>query len=87
VLLVLLAISWIVQAIVEKRRAGERARAERAVRTFDPFAGGYPVPPMPGQQLDYRSRREAAAVMVTASAATTTETLSTTKADEEGTDA
>ena len=78
VLLVLLAISWIVQSIVERRRSGQRTKAERAMRTFDPYAGGYPVPPMPGQSLDYRPRRESAVAVG----------APTTKADEEeGTDA
>lgn len=36
----------------EKQQAAEEAEAEaRAAEPFDPFAGGYPVPPMPGQSL------------------------------------
>jgi NADH-quinone oxidoreductase subunit H len=47
----------------------ERAKpAEPAVPPgpFDPFAGGYPVPPMPGQQLPPSARRDRAAVGVPA---------------------
>lgn len=39
--------------------------ADRTAEVFDAFAGGYPVPPMPGQQLPpspRRRRREAAAM-------------------------
>lgn len=40
----------------KKEPAGRRAHAE-----FDPFAGGYPVPPLPGQTLP-RSRRRGTAI-------------------------
>ena len=38
-----------------KRRAELEASTERVRKKFDPYAGGYPVPPMPGQE--YRPAR------------------------------
>ncbi|HHW82853.1 MAG TPA: NADH-quinone oxidoreductase subunit NuoH [Actinomycetales bacterium] len=46
----------------------EVAAVEEAEEVFDPYAGGYPIPPMPGQQLPpspRRRRREAALAMST----------------------
>lgn len=43
-----------------KRTARERVRRERAeaaAANFDPYAGGYPVPPLPGQQPQASPRR------------------------------
>ncbi|MFD1716490.1 NADH-quinone oxidoreductase subunit NuoH [Georgenia deserti] len=48
-----------------------------ADETFDPFAGGYPVPPLPGQKLPpsprERRRRETSAAVTKAGTTTTTE--------------
>jgi len=46
---VALAVAW----VYDNKRADEeeRAAAERAPDEIDPFAGGYPVPPLPGQRL------------------------------------
>jgi NADH-quinone oxidoreductase subunit H len=46
----------------------EAAAPERP-RDFDPFEGGYPVPPLPGQQLAPSPRRLARAAAATAAAA------------------
>jgi NADH-quinone oxidoreductase subunit H len=58
---VLLVGSWLVQSRQE-RRDHAVAEAELASReaAFDPMAGGFPVPPMPGQQFAYTSRRSLA---------------------------
>lgn len=51
-LIVLMVRGWNNEAKQEKAEQ-ERAAAREAklAQLFDPFAGGYPVPPMPGQQL------------------------------------
>ena len=58
---VLLVGSWLVQSRQDRRDVLE-AEAETAAReaVFDPMAGGFPVPPMPGQQFTYTSRRSLA---------------------------
>ena len=57
-ILVLLAISWVWQGSAD-RKAATQAAAQAPV-AFDAMAGGFPVPPMPGQQADLTSRRAAA---------------------------
>jgi NADH-quinone oxidoreductase subunit H len=61
IIVVLLVVSWLVQSR-QDRRAEAEAEAEAAalVAEFDPMAGGFPVPPMPGQQFTYTSRRSLA---------------------------
>jgi NADH-quinone oxidoreductase subunit H len=61
IIVVLLLVSWLVQSR-QDRRSDAEAEAEEAalVATFDPMAGGFPVPPMPGQQFTYTSRRSVA---------------------------
>jgi NADH-quinone oxidoreductase subunit H len=53
--------------IPEKQRAAAKAR--RGPEVIDPFAAGYPVPPMPGQVLPPSPRKERAAVAAGAAAA------------------
>ncbi|WP_295698364.1 NADH-quinone oxidoreductase subunit NuoH [Lapillicoccus sp.] len=57
---VALAVSW----VWDNRRADEEARAvtNRVPTEIDPFAGGYPVPPLPGQTLREPIRASAAAI-------------------------
>jgi NADH-quinone oxidoreductase subunit H len=59
ILIVLLLIgSWIVQSRQDRRdRAEEEAEAIALATPFDPMAGGFPVPPMPGQEFTFTSRR------------------------------
>ncbi len=58
VIVILLLGSWAVSARQERRYKAEQAAEEEArAAEFDPMAGGFPVPPMPGQQLNYTSRR------------------------------
>jgi NADH-quinone oxidoreductase subunit H len=58
-LIVLLLLgSWLVQSRQDRReREREDAEAEAAQAEFDPLAGSFPVPPMPGQTFTYTSRR------------------------------
>jgi NADH-quinone oxidoreductase subunit H len=57
-IVLLLAASWLLQSRQDRK---ERARAEEEAaalaQPFDPMAGGFPVPPMPGQSFTYTSRR------------------------------
>jgi NADH-quinone oxidoreductase subunit H len=59
ILIVLLLIgSWLVQSRQDRRdRAEEEAEAIALATPFDPMAGGFPVPPMPGQEFTFTSRR------------------------------
>ncbi len=61
VIVILLLGSWIVQSRSDRREAAEAAELAAAQNApFEPMAGGFPVPPMPGQQFTYTSRREMA---------------------------
>ena len=61
VILVLLVGSWLFQSRQDrKERAEAEDEAAAAAAPFDPMAGGFPVPPMPGQQFSYTSRRSLA---------------------------
>lgn len=56
-LVVVIIGSWVVSWRASKReQAAERAAAREAARGFDPMAGGYPVPPLPGQQFTFTPR-------------------------------
>jgi len=60
VLALILIIGWILS--VRASRKAEEVRIdeeERLSQPFDPFAGGFPVPPLPGQEFIYTSRRAA----------------------------
>ena len=46
------------QARAARKERAEHAQEEaRAAEPFDPYAGGFPVPPLPGQTFEYTSRR------------------------------
>jgi NADH-quinone oxidoreductase subunit H len=49
ILLAVLLVSFVFEGIASRRAKPEAVASAPA--EFDPFAGGYPVPPMPGQQL------------------------------------
>ena len=61
IIVILLVGSWIIQGRQDKKAEAEAAAAaEAALAPFDAAAGGFPVPPMPGQTFTYTSRRELA---------------------------
>ncbi len=60
-IVVLLLVSWAFQARQDRKADAEAAAQEALLNAeFDPMAGGFPVPPMPGQQFAFTSRRELA---------------------------
>ncbi|MEI7452861.1 MAG: NADH-quinone oxidoreductase subunit NuoH [Actinomycetes bacterium] len=62
-IVVLLAGSWLLQSRADRKTAlQEEADAEIQARVFDAMAGGYPVPPMPGQQVSLPTRRATSSV-------------------------
>ena len=61
VIVLLLIGSWLIQSRQDRRqRVRDEAEAAAAAAPFDPMAGGFPVPPLPGQSFTYTSRRAAA---------------------------
>jgi NADH-quinone oxidoreductase subunit H len=62
VIVILLIISWAIQARADRKQAALDAAAEaEAESVFESAAGGYPVPPMPGQEFTITTRRSMAA--------------------------
>ena len=58
VIAVLLVGSWFAQGALDRREAARKfIRDEIEIRPFEPMAGGFPVPPMPGQQAVLTTRR------------------------------
>ena len=65
IIVVLLLATWIVQARQDRKAAArEQAEADSAARPFDAASGGFPVPPLPGQEFTYTSRRSLAAATI-----------------------
>lgn len=65
---IVLVLSWIFQ-VVSDRKAKRQAQQDEldARKPFDPMSGGYPVPPMPGQEFTYVPRRREVATATTPS--------------------
>ncbi len=62
VIVLLLLVSWAFQAKSDRKQAAlDEAVAAEALVTVDAAAGGYPVPPMPGQEVTITTRRSMAA--------------------------
>ena len=60
VLALILIIGWILSARASRKAEDARIdEEERLSQPFDPYAGGFPVPPLPGQEFIYTSRRSA----------------------------
>jgi NADH-quinone oxidoreductase subunit H len=83
-LLGLLVLSFVVDLFIAVRDRGKAEEPEPP--RFDPFAGGYPVPPLPGQTLPPVTGRrvERAAVVATAAPEGDEETVRPTADTEEG---
>ena len=63
-IVLLLVIAWAVQSRMDRRAAAEQERLSASARDFDPMAGGFPVPPLPGQQATFTTRRAAAGTTI-----------------------
>ena len=51
-LFAILVVSWIAEEVRERKKKREATELDaQAEVVFDPFAGGHPVPPMPGQKM------------------------------------
>ena len=70
--------TWLWETRVEKRTAAEQ-EAAHVPDEVDPFAGGYPVPPLPGQRLVEPDRRGATAL---ADAPASTDTTTSTEKEQ-----
>jgi NADH-quinone oxidoreductase subunit H len=58
-LVVVIIGSWVIAWRASRREAAaDRAAARAAAAPFDAMAGGYPVPPLPGQQFTYTPRAQ-----------------------------
>jgi NADH-quinone oxidoreductase subunit H len=69
VLAVLLVVMYVGQVRADRREAALRERtAKELTAPFDPTAGGFPVPPLPGQEFRAPSRRAGAGTTVTVTA-------------------
>ena len=71
VLIAIVLVSWVLQVRTERQeRADQEEAAAELAKPFDPYAGGYPVPPLPGQEFTYTSRRAKAATATVPGTAT-----------------
>jgi NADH-quinone oxidoreductase subunit H len=62
-IVILLLGSWLLQSRADRKSAlQEEIDAEVQGRVFDAMAGGYPVPPMPDQQVSLPTRRATSSV-------------------------
>lgn len=64
----------------------KKAEPEREPEAFDAFAGGYPVPPMPGQTLPPSPRRQRLQAQAAASTGAPVATITESPADTDGAD-
>lgn len=71
VAVIALAAAWIWD---DKRAARLAAEEERPPEEIDPFAGGYPVPPLPGQRLVEPANRIGSEPVLSSATSTTTST-------------
>ena len=83
-LIVIVVGSWVLQVRTarQEKRELEQAAAE-ADKPFDPYAGGYPVPPLPGQEFTFTSRRALAGTTVAGTAVTATDVSEATSGEAE----
>ena len=64
VIAVLLLGSWLAQVVIDRRETARKLALEEIEnRPYDPLAGGFPIPPMPGQQAVLTSRRAVSPVV------------------------
>lgn len=62
-IIILLIGSWLLQSRADRKSAlQEEIDEEIQARPFDAMAGGYPVPPMPGQEVSLPTRRASSSI-------------------------
>ena len=65
-LIIIVVGSWVLQVRTERKEKALIEAAQQEIdKPFDPYAGGYPVPPLPGQEFTFTSRRARAASSTT----------------------
>jgi NADH-quinone oxidoreductase subunit H len=73
-IIVLLVILFIVETVRERKELAAAQAAEEAAGEFDPMAGGFPVPPMPGQSYTPTRRTKATVGASALTSGTTSDT-------------
>jgi NADH-quinone oxidoreductase subunit H len=85
VIVLLLVVSWAFQAKSDRKQAAlDEAIAAEALVAADAAAGGYPVPPMPGQEVTITTRRSLAAGTTVVAGTTVTEALTSEQENPDG---
>ena len=85
VIVLLLLVSWAFQVRSDRKQAAlDEAAAAEAEVVFDAAAGGYPVPPMPGQAVTITTRRSMAASTTIVADRAVTETLTSEQENPDG---
>jgi NADH-quinone oxidoreductase subunit H len=85
VIVLLLLISWAFQARADRQQEALDAAAEaEAAAVVDSAAGGFPVPPMPGQEFTITTRRSMAASTTIVAPRTDTEAVTSEQENPDG---
>jgi len=85
VIVLLLLVSWAFQSRSDRKQAAfEAAAAAEAESVFEAAAGGFPVPPMPGQQVTITTRRSMAASTTIVADRSLTEAVSSEQENSDG---
>ena len=85
VIVLLLLVSWAFQAKSDRKQAElDAAAAAEAESVFESAAGGYPVPPMPGQQVTITTRRSMAASTTVVAERAVTEAVTSEQENPDG---
>ena len=85
VIVVLLLVSWAFQVRSDRKQAAiDAAAAAEAEVVFEAAAGGFPVPPMPGQEVTITTRRSMAASTTIVADRAVTEALTSEQENPDG---
>ena len=85
VIVLLLLVSWAFQAKSDRKQAErDEAAAAEAESVISASAGGFPVPPMPGQEVTITTRRSLAAGTTIVAGSTVTEALTSEQENPDG---
>ena len=85
VIVVLLLVSWAFQVRSDRKQAAlDAAAAAEAEVVFEAAAGGFPIPPMPGQEVTITTRRSMAASTTIVADRAVTEALTSAQENPDG---